>query len=251
MDINSDLGESYGAWRMGDDAAMLAIVTSANVACGFHAGDPAGILRTLRAAAKQGVVVGAHVAYPDLVGFGRRAMDPTSEELVADVIYQIGALQGLAAAAGTRVAYVKPHGALYNTIAHDARQADDVITALLALDPALTLLALAGSPLIARARERGLTVVAEAFADRAYNADGTLVSRRLPGAVLHDAGQVAERMLHWAQTGEISAITGERIRLQADSICVHGDSPGAVQMAQQIRARLDAAGVALAPFAGR
>jgi len=149
MDINSDLGESYGAWRMGDDAAMLAIVTSANVACGFHAGDPAGILQTLKAAAGRGVVVGAHVAYPDLVGFGRRNMDPTSRELVADVIYQIGALQGLAAAAGTRVAYVKPHGALYNTIAHDERQGSDVIEALLAVDPALTLLALAGSPLIA------------------------------------------------------------------------------------------------------
>ncbi|GAB1383336.1 hypothetical protein MASR1M50_16560 [Burkholderiales bacterium] len=187
MDINSDLGESYGAWRMGDDAAMLDIVTSANVACGFHAGDPAGILDTLKAAAERGVAVGAHVAYPDLVGFGRRHMDPTSRELVADVVYQIGALQGLARAAGTQVRYVKPHGALYNTIAHDARQGDDVITALLDIDPDLTLLALAGSPLIERARARGLTVVAEAFADRAYNDDGTLVSRRLPGAVLHDA----------------------------------------------------------------
>ncbi|MDU7588265.1 MAG: 5-oxoprolinase subunit PxpA, partial [Acidovorax sp.] len=148
MDINSDLGESFGAWRMGDDATMLGIVTSANVACGFHAGDPAGILETLRAAAQHGVAVGAHVAYPDLVGFGRRNMDPTSQELVADVIYQIGALQGLAAAAGTRVRYVKPHGALYNTIAQDERQANDVITALLAVDPSLTLMALAGSPLI-------------------------------------------------------------------------------------------------------
>ncbi|MCZ2104381.1 MAG: LamB/YcsF family protein [Comamonadaceae bacterium] len=249
MDINSDLGESYGAWRMGDDAAMLAIVTSANVACGFHAGDPAGMLETLRAAAERGVVVGAHVAYPDLVGFGRRNMDPTSRELVADVIYQIGALQGLAAAAGTRVAYVKPHGALYNTIAHDARQGDDVASALLAIDPALTLLALAGSPLIERARARGLAVVAEAFADRAYNDDGTLVSRRLPGAVLHDAEQVAERMLAWAQTGLLTSITGKQIRVQADSICVHGDSPGAVAMARRIRERLQAAGVPLAPFA--
>lgn len=249
MDINSDLGESYGAWRMGDDAAMLAIVTSANVACGFHAGDPAGILQTLRDAAERGVVVGAHVAYPDLVGFGRRNMDPTSRELVADVIYQIGALQGLAAAAGTRVRYVKPHGALYNTIAHDARQGDDVVTALLAADPALTLLALAGSPLIERARARGLTVVAEAFADRAYNDDGTLVSRRLPGAVLHDADRVAERMLRWAQTGELLSVNGHAVRVQADSICVHGDSPGAVEMARRIRARFAGAGVPLAPFA--
>ncbi len=248
MDINSDLGESFGAWRMGDDATMLGIVTSANVACGFHAGDPAGILETLRAAAQRGVAVGAHVAYPDLVGFGRRNMDPTSQELVADVIYQIGALQGLAAAAGTRVRYVKPHGALYNTIAQDERQANDVITALLAVDPGLTLMALAGSPLIGWARARGLRVVAEAFADRAYNDDGSLVSRRLPGAVLHDADAIAERMLRLVQTGEVESITGRSVPVQADSICVHGDSPGAVEMARRIRARLEQAGVALRPF---
>ncbi len=248
MDINSDLGESFGAWRMGDDAAMLDIVTSANVACGFHAGDPAGILDTLRAAAQRGVAVGAHVGYPDLAGFGRRAMDPSSRELVADVVYQIGALQGLAAAAGTRVRYVKPHGALYNTIAHDQRQAGDVITAMLALDPGLALLALAGSPLIGWARARGLRVVAEAFADRAYHDDGTLVSRRQPGAVLHDADAIAARMLRLVQTGEVESITGRGVRVQADSICVHGDSPGAVDAARAIRARLAQAGVALRPF---
>lgn len=248
IDINSDLGESFGAWRMGDDAAMLGIVTSANVACGFHAGDPAGILETLRGAAQRGVAVGAHVAYPDLVGFGRRNMDPTSQELVADVIYQIGALQGLATGAGTRVRYVKPHGALYNTIAQDERQANDVITALLALDPGLTLLALAGSPLVGWARARGLRVVAEAFADRAYNDDGSLVSRRLPGAVLHDADAIAERMLRLVQTGEVESVTGRSVPVQADSICVHGDSPGAVAMARRIRARLEQAGVTLRPF---
>jgi len=248
MDINSDLGESFGAWRMGDDAAMLDIVTSANVACGFHAGDPAGILDTLRAAAQRGVAVGAHVGYPDLAGFGRRAMDPSSRELVADVVYQIGALQGLAAAAGTRVRYVKPHGALYNTIAHDERQAGDVITAMLALDPGLALLALAGSPLIGWARARGLRVVAEAFADRAYHDDGTLVSRRQPGAVLHDADAIAARMLRLVQTGEVESITGRGVRVQADSICVHGDSPGAVDAARAIRARLAQAGVVLRPF---
>ena len=248
MDINSDLGESFGAWRMGDDATMLDIVTSANVACGFHAGDPAGILQTLRNAAQRGVAVGAHVGYPDLVGFGRRNMDPSSAELVADVVYQIGALQGLAQAAGTAVRYVKPHGALYNTIAHDERQAQDVISAILAIDPQLTLMALAGSPLIAWARERGLTVVAEAFADRAYNDDGSLVSRRLPGAVLHDADQVAERMLQLVHTGELPTVSGKPVKLQADSICVHGDSPGAVEMARRLRARFDQAGVALRPF---
>lgn len=248
MDINSDLGESFGAWRMGDDAAMLGIVSSANVACGFHAGDPAGIFQTLKHAAAQGVAVGAHVAYPDLVGFGRRNMDPSSAELVADVIYQIGALQGLAAAAGTRVRYVKPHGALYNTIAHDARQAGDVITAILEVDPSLTLLALAGSPLIGWAQARGLQVKAEAFADRAYNDDGSLVSRRLPGAVLHDAEAIAQRMLQLVQTGSLSSITGKPVAIAADSICVHGDSPGAVEMARQIRARLLQAGVDVQPF---
>lgn len=249
MDINSDLGESFGAWRMGDDTAMLDVVTSANVACGFHAGDPAGILQTVRAAAARGVAVGAHVAYPDLVGFGRRNMDPTIAELVGDVIYQIGALQGLAKAAGTRVSYVKPHGALYNTIAHDERQGNDVITAMLEVDPSLTLLALAGSPLIERARARGLRVVAEAFADRAYNDDGSLVSRRLPGAVLHDPDEVAERMLRLVQTGELVSITGKTIRLEAGSICVHGDSPGAVEMARRVRARLTQEGVYLRAFA--
>src|SRR5690606_18208590 len=248
MDLNSDLGESYGAWTMGDDAAMLAIVTSANVACGFHAGDPAGILKTLRDAAANGVAVGAHVGYPDLVGFGRRNMDPSSRELVADVIYQIGALQGLAAAAGTRVRYVKPHGALYNTIAHDTRQADDVINAILAVDDTLVLMGLAGSPLLDRARDRGLRVVAEAFADRAYTPQGTLVSRREPGAVLHDAGQVAERMLALVRTGRITAIDGSSVALQVDSICVHGDSPDAVAMARAVRARLQDAGVDLQSF---
>lgn len=248
MDINSDLGESYGAWRMGDDAAVLDVVTSANVACGFHAGDPAGILDTLRAAAARGVAVGAHVAYPDLVGFGRRNMDPSSRELQADVIYQIGALQGLAHAAGTRVRYVKPHGALYNTIAHDERQARDVITAIRAVDPGLTLMALAGSPLLGWARDAGLRVVAEAFADRAYNEDGSLVSRREPGAVLHDADEVAQRMLRMVQTGRLAAASGREVSIQADSICVHGDSPGAVEMARRIHATLVQAGVALRPF---
>lgn len=248
MDLNSDLGESFGAWRMGDDAAMLDVVTSANVACGFHAGDPAGILQTVRAAAERGVTIGAHVAYRDLVGFGRRAMDPTSRELVGDVIYQIGALQGLAVAAGTTVRYVKPHGALYNTIAHDERQGNDVIAALLALDPKLVLVVLAGAPLVARARRRGLSVASEAFADRGYNDDGSLVSRRLPGAVLHDPDAIAERMLKLVRTGTIESISGKTIALEADSICVHGDSPGAVAMARRLRQRFEQEGIALRPF---
>ena len=208
MDLNSDLGESYGAWRMGDDAAMLAIVSSANVACGFHAGDPLTILATLREAAARGVAVGAHVSYPDRVGFGRRRMDVAPAELTADVIYQIGALQGLAAAAGTRVRYVKPHGALYNTIADDAVQADAVIAGIRAIDPSLVLMALAGAPILERARAAGLRVVAEAFADRAYTPTGALVSRREPGAVLHDPDEVAARMLRLATDGVIEAADG-------------------------------------------
>ena len=248
MDLNSDLGESFGAWRMGDDAAMLDVVSSANVACGFHAGDAAGILATLKAAKARNVVVGAHVAYRDLAGFGRRNMDVASSDLVADVIYQIGALQGLAQAAGTTVKYVKPHGALYNTIAQDKRQATDVINAMKAIDPSLVLLALAGSPLIGWARDAGLTVVAEAFADRGYTPSGALVSRREPGAVLHDENQIAQRMLTLVRSGVIEAVDGSMVRVEADSICVHGDSPGAVAIARVLRKQFEQEGVQIASF---
>ncbi len=248
IDLNSDLGEGFGAWRMGDDDAMLGIVTSASVACGFHAGDPAGILATLKAAAARGVAVGAHVAYPDLAGFGRRHMDMASADLVASVIYQIGALQGLAAAAGTRVRYVKPHGALYNTIAHDGRQARDVIAAIRAVDAGLALVALAGSPLVGWAEGAGLRVVAEAFADRGYTAQGTLVPRRDPGAVLHDPQLVARRMVRLVEEGVVEACDGSLARVRADSICVHGDSPGAVAMAAEVRRALQQAGADLRAF---
>ena len=248
IDLNSDLGESLGAWSMGDDAAMLDIVSSANVACGFHAGDPAGILATLKAAHARGVSVGAHVAYPDLLGFGRRNMDVASADLVADVIYQIGALQGLAQAAGTRITYVKPHGALYNTIAHDSAQALDVITAIRDVDANLALVALAGSPLVRWAQDAGLRVIAEAFADRAYTPQGTLVSRREPGAVLHDSALVASRMLRLVRDGVVEAVDGSLASVQAQSICVHGDSPGAVAMARAVRAALEADGIAVRPF---
>ena len=248
MDLNSDLGESFGAWSMGDDAAMLDIVSSANVACGFHAGDPAGILKTLKEAKARNVVVGAHIAYPDLVGFGRRNMDIGSSDLIASCIYQIGALQGLAQAAGTTVKYVKPHGALYNKIAQDKRQASDVITAMLALDKNLTLLALAGSPSIQWARDAGLNVVAEAFADRAYTPQGELVSRTLPGAVLHDEALITERMLNLVREGTLQAIDGSTVRIEADSICVHGDSPGAVSIARNLRQRFEQEQIQLTSF---
>ncbi|MCS3741569.1 MULTISPECIES: LamB/YcsF family protein [unclassified Rhizobium] len=250
IDLNSDLGESFGPWRMGDDAAVLQIVTSANIACGFHAGDPAGILSVLREAAGRGVVVGAHVGYRDLAGFGRRNMDPSSDELVGDTIYQIGALQGLARAAGTSVRYVKPHGALYNTIANDTRQAADVIAAIKAIDPALVFLALAGAPVVKQARDAGLTVVSEAFADRAYNADGSLVSRRLPGSVIHDPEVIAERMLKMVNEQRVTTIDGIDIPLEAESICVHGDTPAAVGIARTLRETFEKRGIDLKSFVG-
>ncbi|HFF1655562.1 LamB/YcsF family protein [Providencia vermicola] len=249
IDLNSDLGESFGQWQMGNDEAILSVVSSANVACGFHAGSPEGILKTLKAAKENGVAVGAHVGYPDLVGFGRRNMDIASSELIADVIYQIGALKGLATAAGTDVLYVKPHGALYNTIAHDKRQAIAVIDAIKAIDNQLILVALAGSPLIGWAQDSGLQVVAEAFADRAYNSDGTLVSRKLAGSVLHDPKIVAERMLQLVQEGGVVSIDGKFTPIDAGSICVHGDSPGALEMAQQVRSILEKQGIEIYGFA--
>ncbi len=249
IDLNSDLGESYGAWAMGDDAAMIDIVSSANVACGFHAGDPAGILRTLKVAAGRGVAIGAHVSYPDIVGFGRRDMDIAAADLLADVVYQIGALQGLAATVGAKVSYVKPHGALYNRIAVDPVQGMAVIDAIRSLDPSLALVGLANAPIIAQARAAGLRVVSEAYADRAYTKDGRLVSRREPGAVLHDAALIAERMVRLARHGTIEAIDGSVISIETQSICVHGDSPGAVAIAKEIRRRLEAEGVVITPSA--
>lgn len=249
IDLNSDLGESFGQWTMGNDAAVLEIVSSANIACGFHAGSPEGILKTLKAAKRYNTAIGAHVAYPDLVGFGRRNMDIASDELIADVIYQIGALQGLAKAADMTVTYVKPHGALYNTIAHDKRQALAVIEGILAVDPQLVLVALAGSPLIALAKEKGLRVIAEAFADRAYHSDGTLVSRKKEGSVLHDSKLVAQRMLRLVQEGGVESIEGIFTPIQADSICVHGDSPDAVNLAKSVKELLVHHGVEIKPFA--
>lgn len=248
IDLNSDLGESFGAWSMGDDASILPLISSANVACGFHAGSPAGMLGTLQEAKRLGVAVGAHVSYPDLVGFGRRNMDVASEELTADVIYQIGALQGLATAAGTRVSYVKPHGALYNTIAQDKRQAMAVIAAVLAVDASLSLVVLAGSPLLAWAQEAGVHTVAEAFADRAYHQDGSLVSRREAGAVIHDPDTVARRVVQMITDGGVLSVEGTFTAIAAQSVCVHGDSLDAVEMTRKIRQRLDAEGIVIRAF---
>jgi UPF0271 protein len=248
IDLNSDLGESYGAWHMGNDAAMLDVVSSANVACGFHAGDPAGILRTLEAAAQRGVAIGAHVSYPDLVGFGRRDMDIASADLIADVVYQIGALKGLATTVGATVSYVKPHGALYNRIAVDPVQGAAVIEAIKSIDPSLVLVGLANAPILAQARAAGLHAVAEAYADRAYTKEGRLVPRREPGAVLHDPSLIAERMARLALHGTIEANDGSVIHVEAQSFCVHGDSPDAVAIAREVRRRLEAEGVGISSF---
>lgn len=239
IDLNSDLGESFGQWNMGNDAEILKIVSSANIACGFHAGDPLVMRNTLRQAIELNVSIGAHVSYPDLVGFGRRNMDLSYDELQSDVLYQIAALDGMAKALGSSVQYVKPHGALYNTIAHNAAQAKAVIDAILMYRPSLALVALAGSPLIEQARAAGLTVISEAFADRAYHRDGALVSRRVAGAVLHDADLVAKRVVSMLQTGGVSSIEGEFTPIQADSICLHGDTAGALYMAERIKQELE------------
>ncbi len=248
VDLNSDLGESFGSWKMGNDAQILPVVSSANIACGFHAGDPLGILNTVKQAVALGVTVGAHVAYPDLVGFGRRNMDLSHDELLADVLYQISALDGLAKVAGTQVKYVKPHGALYNTIAKDAKQAAAVIEAIKCYNPNLVLVALAGSSLVEQARTAGLTVVSEAFADRAYNSDGSLVNRRLEGAVLHDAKFVAQRVVSMLQTGGVMSIDGVFTPIQADTICLHGDTDGALEMSAAIKAELLKHDIQIRPF---
>lgn len=251
IDLNSDLGESYGQWRLGDDEAMLDVVTSANVACGFHAGDALTLQETCRLAAQRGVVVGAQVGYNHLAGFGRWHIDMPSPELTADVIYQIGALDGLCRVAGTRVAYVKPHGALYHAAASDRRQAEAVVEAVLAYDPTLPLMGLAGSVLLEAAREAGLLTVAEAFADRAYTSDGRLLSRREAGAVLDDPDLVAERMARLVTEGRLAAVDGTDVEVAADSVCVHGDSPSAVAMARAVRASLERVGARIEPFVGR
>jgi UPF0271 protein len=248
VDLNADLGESFGVWRLGDDDAMLDVVTSANVACGFHAGDPALLLRTCRAAAARGVRIGAQVGYRDLAGFGRRFIDVAPEDLTAEVMYQIGALQALAHVAGSTVNYVKPHGALYNAIVSNRGQARAVAEAVHAVDPNLPVLGLSGSVFFAEAQRLGLRTVPEAFADRAYRADGQLLSRRERNAVLHDVAEIADRVASMVNTGRVVAVDGSTIPITVESICVHGDSPGAVQIATAVHERLLTDGVTLTPF---
>ena len=250
IDLNADVGESFGRWTLGDDEAMLDVVTSANVACGFHAGDPLTLLTTCRYAAARGVSVGAQVGYNDLAGFGRRFIDVPADVLRAEIVYQLGALDGVARAAGTRVAYVKPHGALYNAVVHHETQAAAVVEAVVAYDRSLPVLGLPGSELLERAAAAGLPVVAEAFADRAYTREGRLVPRSEPGSVIHDVEAVATRVVRLVRERRVTSVDGEEVTVEAASVCIHGDTPGADRLARQVRAALEAAGVEIRPFTG-
>jgi UPF0271 protein len=249
IDLNSDLGEGFGIWSLGDDQALLDVVTSANVACGFHAGDPDILRRVCDWAAARDVVIGAQVSYRDLAGFGRRSIDMDPGSLSNDVLYQIGALDGFARVAGTRVRYVKPHGALYNRAVHDERQAAAVVAAVGAYDATLPVLGLPGSALLRLTEEAGLTGVPEAFADRGYTAQATLVPRTEPGALLHDPAEISSRMVEMVTSGRLRSVDGQQIAVAARSICVHGDTPGAVAMAVALRSALVEAGVEIRAFA--
>jgi 5-oxoprolinase (ATP-hydrolysing) subunit A len=248
VDLNADLGESYGAWTSGDDEGLLDVVTSANVACGFHAGDPVTMLRTCRAAAARAVTIGAHPSYPDLVGFGRRHLDVSMEELTALTLYQVGALQACCSAAGTRLAYVKPHGALYHDVSRSPALARAFVLGVAELAP-LAVLGPAGSELLTAAADLGLPTASEVFADRAYRRDGTLVPRGEPGAVVEEPDVVAERVVAMATRGSVRTVDGSEVAVVADSICLHSDTRGAVALARRVRAALERAGVELSPFA--
>jgi 5-oxoprolinase (ATP-hydrolysing) subunit A len=249
VDLNSDLGEGFGIWTLGNDDALLDVITSANIACGFHAGDPNIMRRVCDAAVSRDVAIGAQVSYRDLAGFGRRSIDVDQTSLINDVIYQIGALDGFARVAGSAVRYVKPHGALYNRTVHDEDQAAAVVAAVVAYDPKLPVLGLPGSALLRHGQQAGLHTVTEAFADRGYTAQATLVPRSQPGALLDDPAIVAERMVQMLSTGRMRSIDGVDIAVSAQSICVHGDSPGAVAMALALRKALAEAGVDIRAFA--
>ncbi|MET3807684.1 UPF0271 protein [Nakamurella sp. UYEF19] len=249
IDLNADLGEGFGAWRMTDDAALLDVVTSANVACGFHAGDPRTMRRVCELAAARDVRIGAHVGYRDLAGFGRRDLDVDRDELRDEVTYQIGALAGIARSCGTRVSYVKAHGALYNRAARDEVHGSALIDGILAFAKELPVLSLPGSVVLQLAAEAGLPTVTEAFPDRGYTADGALAPRSVPGSVLHDVAEVSARAVRMARDGEVVAVTGEVVRLAARSLCLHGDTPGAVALAIGTREALRGAGAALEAFA--
>ena len=248
VDLNCDMGESFGRYRVGADEALMPFITSANIACGYHAGDPLVMDRTVRLAAKHGVGVGAHPGFPDLMGFGRRAMQLSSEEIENYILYQIGALAAFARAAGVELGHVKPHGALYNMAVKDVELARAIIHGIARFSKEIIVVCLAGSAMIEAAGEAGLRVAQEGFADRAYNPDGTLQSRKDPGSVIHDPQRAAKQAVAMVRDGVVVAHTDEEIPLRVDTICVHGDTPAAVQIAQAIRTELEAAGIEVAPM---
>ncbi|MCX7629240.1 MAG: 5-oxoprolinase subunit PxpA [Geminicoccaceae bacterium] len=249
VDLNSDLGESFGAWNMGDDEAMLDIVSSANLACGFHAGDPLVMWRSCARAKERGVAIGAHPSFLDLWGFGRRPiLGERPEDIVKHCVYQIGALQAIAAAVGHRVTHVKPHGALGNMAAEDEGLAEAVAEATRLCGRELVLVAMPGSALERAGERKGLEVAREVFADRAYDDRGMLVSRKLPGAVLHDPEEAARRVVRMLEEGAVTSASGKKIPVRIDTICVHGDNPKAVAMARAVRTALERAGVRIRPF---
>ncbi|ADU51447.1 LamB/YcsF family protein [Thermaerobacter marianensis DSM 12885] len=248
IDLNCDLGESFGAYTIGMDEETLPLVSSANIACGFHGGDPRVMERTVQRAAALGVGIGAHVGFPDRVGFGRREIHATADEVRTDVIYQIGALYAFCRALGVELQHVKPHGALYNQAARDAVLARAVVAGIAAFDRQLIVLAPPGSELARAAAEAGLPVALEGFADRGYNPDGSLVSRRQPGAVLHDPAEVAARAERMVREGKVRAVDGTDVALSVHSLCIHGDNPASVSLARAVRQRLEAAGVGIRPL---
>ena len=248
VDLNSDLGESFGAYTIGMDEAVLAHISSANVACGYHAGDPLVMDRTIAAAKAAGVAVGAHPGYPDLIGFGRRNMACSPKEVKAYVKYQLGAMMAFAASNGVKVQHCKPHGAMYNMAARDSDLATAIAEAIAEVDRDIILMGLAGSRMLAVGKQLGLRVASEVFADRAYQADGSLVPRSKPGAVIHDKDEAIARTVRMVTDGKVTAITGERISIDAHSICVHGDNPSAVEFVKNIREELERQGIVIAPI---
>ena len=247
IDFNCDMGESFGMYKMGFDEEVIKHITSANIACGFHAGDPMWMRHTVDLALRHGVAIGAHPSFPDLNGFGRRNMVVSADEAKNDVTYQVGALQAFTA--DKKLQHVKPHGAMYNMAVNDQSLAQAICESILEIDPDMILVALAGSRWLDIAEDMGLKVAREIFADRALNADGTLVSRSQPGSVIHDTAEVVERSLRMVTEGKATAITGEQIDVQADSLCLHGDTPGAVEMAAALKRELEAADVEILPLA--
>ena len=248
VDLNCDLGESFGAYTMGMDEAVVPHVTSINVACGYHAGDPLTMEKTVALAARYKVAVGAHPGFPDLLGFGRRPMTVTPEEAGAYVKYQMGALQAFAKSHGLKLQHVKPHGALYNMAARDEVLARGIAQAIASVDSSIYLMGLAGSVMLIEAEKAGLPVISEVFADRAYNDDGSLVNRKLPGAVIHDADEAAARAVKMARDNKVVSINGKTIDIRADSICVHGDNEAAIELVKKIRVSLAAEGISVRNF---